>query len=89
MNVKEAINLRKSIRKYQDKQIPEEIIVELLDAARKAPSAKNTQSHRYFIVNDQGTKDKLPAPLGDVQRAEDETVECEVDQPTAQRDERV
>ena len=59
MNVKEAINLRKSIRKYQDKQIPEEIIVELLDAARKAPSAKNTQSHRYFIVNDQGTKDKL------------------------------
>ena len=30
MNVKEAINLRKSIRKYQDKQIPEEIIVELV-----------------------------------------------------------
>lgn len=59
MNVKEAINSRKSIRKYQDKQISKEIIDELLDAARKAPSAKNTQSHRYFIVNDKKTKDQL------------------------------
>lgn len=59
MNVKEAINSRKSIRKYQDKQISEEIINELLDAARKAPSAKNVQSHKYFIVKDKETKDKL------------------------------
>lgn len=59
MNVKEAINSRKSIRKYQDKQISKEIIDKLLDAARKAPSAKNTQSHRYFIVNDKETKNQL------------------------------
>jgi len=31
----------------------------LLDAARKAPSAKNTQSHKYFIVNNKEIKDKL------------------------------
>ena len=59
MNVKETINLRKSIRKYQDKQIPEEIVNELLEAARKAPSAKNIQSHRYFIVKDKDVKNKL------------------------------
>jgi len=59
MNIKEAINSRKSIRKYQDKQIPEEIINELLNAARKAPSAKNVQSHKYFIVKDKNIKDKL------------------------------
>jgi len=59
MEVKEAINRRKSIRKYQDKPIPEEIIKELLDAARKAPSAKNTQSHKYFIVKDKETINKL------------------------------
>ena len=52
MDVKEAISKRKSIRKYLDKQIPEEIIEDLLDAARRAPSAKNTQSHKYFIVKD-------------------------------------
>lgn len=59
MNIKEAIDTRKSIRKYKDRPIPEEIINELLDAARKAPSAKNAQSHRYFIVKDKKTKDKL------------------------------
>jgi nitroreductase len=59
MDVKDAVNLRKSIRKYTDKQIPEEIINELLDAARKAPSAKNVQSHKYFIVKDKVVKNKL------------------------------
>ena len=59
MNVKDAINQRKSIRKYLNKQIPEEIIKDLLDAARKAPSAKNTQSHKYFIVKDQDVINKL------------------------------
>lgn len=59
MNIIEAINLRKSIRKYKDRSISEEIINELLDAARKAPSAKNVQSHRYFIVKDQEIKNKL------------------------------
>ena len=59
MNIKKTIDLRKSIRKYQDKQISEEIINELLGAARKAPSAKNVQSHKYFIVQDKDTKDKL------------------------------
>ena len=59
MNVKETINLRKSIRKYKDRQISVEIVNELLDAARKAPSAKNVQSHRYFIVNDKEIKNKL------------------------------
>ncbi len=59
MSVKETINLRKSIRKYKDKEIPEEIIKELLNAARKAPSAKNIQSHRYLIVNDKEIIKKL------------------------------
>jgi nitroreductase len=59
MDIKDAITLRKSIRKYKDTPIPNEIINELLDAARMAPSAKNVQSHRYFIVNNKEVKDKL------------------------------
>ena len=59
MDVEEALHQRKSIRKYQRKKIPDEIIKELLDAARRAPSAKNVQSHKYFIVNDEATKKKL------------------------------
>jgi nitroreductase len=59
MNVKEAIEHRRSVREYQDKQIPEDIINELLDAARKAPSAKNTQSHKYFVIKDKEIIAKL------------------------------
>ncbi len=60
MDVNEAISRRKSIRKWQDKEVAGEIITELLDAARRAPSAKNVQSHRYFVVKGK-TKDKLVA----------------------------
>ncbi|MFH1445336.1 MAG: nitroreductase family protein [Nanoarchaeota archaeon] len=59
MKVKDAIEQRKSIRKYSDKQIPEEIIKELLIAAQKAPSAKNVQSHKYFIVKNKDVIEKL------------------------------
>ncbi|MBU1202386.1 MAG: nitroreductase family protein [Nanoarchaeota archaeon] len=59
MDVKDVIERRKSIRKYQNKQVSEEIINELLDAARRAPSAKNTQSHKYYVVKDKEMIDKL------------------------------
>lgn len=59
MDIKEGINQRKSIRKYQTKFISEEIIKELLDAARKAPSAKNVQPHKYFVVKDKEMINKL------------------------------
>jgi nitroreductase len=59
MSVKEVIYQRRSVRKYQDKEISKEVINELLDAARKAPSAKNIQSHKYFVVNDKEIIEKL------------------------------
>ena len=59
MDVKEAIKIRKSIRKYRDKEVSADVVKELLEAARLAPSAKNKQSHKYFIVQDHETKDGL------------------------------
>lgn len=59
MDVKEVIESRRSIRKYRDKEVPEEVIIELLEAARKAPSAKNTQSHRYFVIKSGEKKNQL------------------------------
>ncbi len=38
-----AIYDRRSIRKYQDREVPTEYIEQLIDAARMAPSAKNRQ----------------------------------------------
>ncbi|RIK16430.1 MAG: nitroreductase family protein, partial [Chloroflexi bacterium] len=41
MDIFEAIQTRRSIRRYLDKPVPREIIEEILDAARWAPSAHN------------------------------------------------
>jgi nitroreductase len=59
MELKKVISSRQSIRVFKDKQISDEIIYKIIDAARKAPSGNNSQPSRYFIVKDQKTKDKL------------------------------
>ena len=41
--VSEVIRKRQSVRSYQDKKIPEEILQEILEAGRLAPSASNRQ----------------------------------------------
>jgi len=59
MDVKEAISKRRSIRKYQRKEVPLDLIRELIDAARLAPSGSNAQPCRYYLVRDKETKEKL------------------------------
>ncbi|MBW2971388.1 nitroreductase [Candidatus Woesearchaeota archaeon] len=46
----EAIYRRRSIRNFQDKQVPKDIIDEILNAAVMAPSARNTQPWHFTIV---------------------------------------
>lgn len=41
---------RRAVRKYLDKPVPKEIIEELLDAARMAPSAINRQPWKFYIL---------------------------------------
>ena len=57
--VLEAIKKRQSIRSYQDKEIPEEIINDILEACRLAPSASNRQSWKFIVVKDKQLKKKL------------------------------
>ena len=59
MDVKEAIEKRKSIRQYKNKEVSDEIVKELISAARLAPSGCNRQCARYKIVKDSKTKEKL------------------------------
>jgi nitroreductase len=50
MNVIDAIKLRKSVRKYLDKPVEDDKLIEVLEAARLAPSAGNRQEWRFIIV---------------------------------------
>lgn len=45
-----AIRERRSIRSYEDRPVPTELVTEILAEARWAPSAGNTQSTAVFVV---------------------------------------
>ncbi len=59
MDVSEAIEKRRSIRKFKQDPIPEEKIRLLLESARLAPSGTNTQPWRFIVIKDNDTKKKL------------------------------
>jgi len=59
MNLLETIKSRRSIREFQKKEIPEEIIEKLIEALIWAPSAENLQSRKFYFVFNQEIKEKL------------------------------
>lgn len=59
MKVEEAIKTRRSIRKFQDKKVPDDLINKLIEAARLAPSSHNAQPWKFFIVKDEVLHQKL------------------------------
>lgn len=56
----EAIYSRRSIRQYEEKPIPGNILEQIIDAGRVAPSAKNRQPWKYLVYNGKA-KEKLLA----------------------------
>jgi nitroreductase len=48
----EKIRSRRTIRKYLQKAVPEQVLLKCVDAARLSPSGGNLQPLRYVIVND-------------------------------------
>jgi nitroreductase len=59
VDVYEAIATRKSVRAFKEKDVPEEKIVRLLEAARLAPSASNRQEWRFVVVRDPSMRKHL------------------------------
>ncbi len=52
MELVEAIKSRRSIRRFEDKPVPGEILRELIDTAVWAPSASNEQPWGFVVVED-------------------------------------
>lgn len=52
MEVLEAIKTRRSIRRFRSDPVPEEVLGQILDAGRWAPSAKNSQSWKFIVIKD-------------------------------------
>jgi len=59
LDVLEAIKERRSIRAFTDEKVSEKDVERLIDAARWAPSAGNTQPLELVVVKDKEMKRKL------------------------------
>ena len=59
MEIIEGIQTRRSVRKFQDKAVPHDVLEQILAAAAYAPSWKNTQISRYIAIEGRETIDKL------------------------------
>jgi nitroreductase len=59
----EAVKGRRSIRKYEGKDIPDDLLKQILESVRWAPSWANTQCWEVIVVKDSGTKEKLQETL--------------------------
>ncbi len=59
MDVKEVVVNRRSVRSYLPKPVPNEVISEILDTARYAPSSGNLQNWKVILVSDSEKKMEL------------------------------
>ena len=64
MEVIEAIARRESVRSYEDRPVPEDKLLKVLDAARLAPSASNRQRRKFIVVRDEKRRRELSAATG-------------------------
>jgi nitroreductase len=57
--VMKVLDQRRSIRRFVDKQVPQECALKIVDAARLAPSACNVHGLRYIVVTNPEIKSKI------------------------------
>ena len=64
MELQEAIRKRQSIRDYEDNPVPEEKLLNVLEAARLAPSGTNKQPWKFIVVKDRKRRQELARAAG-------------------------
>jgi nitroreductase len=59
MDVLDAIRTRRSVRKYQDRQVPWDEIVKVLQAAKYAPFAGNILNSKFIVVKNEEKRNAI------------------------------
>jgi nitroreductase len=61
MDTLQAIRTRRSIRVYQDKSVPQDLIDQVLAAAMYAPSAGDARPWQFVVIDDRKLLRQIPA----------------------------
>jgi len=59
MSLVDVILSRRSIRRYEPKEIPKDVLNKILEAGRQAPSAANRQPWHFIVLTDYELKKQL------------------------------
>ena len=54
MNVAEAIKTKRAVRKFEDRPLPEDVVMAILNAGRRSQSSKNEQAWQFIAIRDKG-----------------------------------
>jgi len=63
MDVVDAIKSRRSIRRFKEDMVPDELLTKIVDAARWAPSGGNAQPWAFIIIKDNQLKERIHSLL--------------------------
>lgn len=55
MNVSDAIRTKRAVRQFTHRPLPEETVLAILNAGRRAQSAKNTQPWHFIAIRERST----------------------------------
>ena len=71
LNGKELLMKRRSIREFKDKEVPRDVLDEVFELSRFAPTASNSQAYYFVVVTDKKMLEELTnvrggstAPIG-------------------------
>jgi len=59
LSLLDVIFNRASVRRYRKEPVPEKVLMNILEAGRRAPSAMNAQPWHFIVVTDAKIKEKL------------------------------
>lgn len=76
MELNELLEKRKSIRKYKTQKVTHENLVELVNAAILAPSWKNFQTTRYYVIENEELLEKVKSCLGSYNQVNVKNAPC-------------
>ena len=63
MDIREAIYKRRSVRKFKEKQVDDNIIKSLLEDAMAAPSACNKQPWEFYVIRSKEKQDLIKSKI--------------------------
>lgn len=59
MDLFEAIKNRRSIRRFEDRSIPEDLVRKIIEAGQWAPSACNRQDWKFIVIDSKEIKERI------------------------------